>query len=36
MSFLVHWAHRLLLGAGILIVIGVAIYAGWQGWLDEI
>ena len=36
MSFLVHWAHRLLLGAGILIVIGVAIYAGWQGWLDAI
>src|SRR5262245_24987001 len=36
MSFLVHWAHRLLLAAGILIVIGVAIYAGWQGWLEEI
>ena len=36
MSFLVHWAHRLLLWVGILVVIGVFIYAGFQGWLEGI
>ena len=36
MSFLVHWAHRLLLWVGILVVIGVVIYAGFEGWLEGI
>jgi hypothetical protein len=33
MLFAEQWAHRILLCGGILLAIGVALYAGLQGWL---
>lgn len=31
--FTARWAHRTLVGFCILVVLGVSIYAGWEGWL---
>ena len=33
--FSARWAHRTLVGICILLAVGVALYAGWEGWLGK-
>jgi len=33
--FSARWAHRTLVGICILLAVGVAVYAGWEGWLGK-